>query len=117
MKLSNNHDDLPVKEILLFEPHTYKHRTCRVTKSSKATSIQLYEKINHKKKSIRDRYNLLAAKHKKKRKNEERSSGISPEDSELSKGLQDLEERFEQADSEFAKLANWKKSKSRGGCC
>ena len=116
MKWTKDHDDLLVKEILLFEPYTYKEGTLERGNicSNIAESLNQVKQpaFSVTKRSVRDRYNLLASKHKKKRKNEERASGISPEDSELSKRLQDLEERFEQTDSEFTRLSNEKKQKA-----
>ena len=115
IKWTKDHDELLVKEILSFEPYTYKEGTLERGNiwSNIAESLNQVKQpaFSVTKRSVRDRYNLLASKHKKKGKDEERASAISPEDNELSKGLQDLEERFEQADSEFTRLSNGKKQK------
>ena len=114
MKWTKGHDELLVNEILLFEPYTYKEGTLEHGNiwNNIAESLNQVKQpaFSVTKRSVKDRYNLLASKHKKKRKDEERASGISPEDSELSKGLQQLEEMFEQADSEFTTLSNGKKN-------
>ena len=54
------------------------------------------------KRAVRERYALLAKKFKQKMAEEEKASGISPEPSEIEKLLEEIVERFEEADCEAA---------------
>ena len=62
--------------------------------------------------SVRDHYNLMVKKYKKKWEDEEKSSGISPEHTEIDDALLDLIQRFDEADSERKKESGEKKRKT-----
>ena len=62
--------------------------------------------------SVRDRYRLLEKKAKAKRNDENKASGISPETSEVFTAMDNLIERFEEADNIRTTEATEKKSKT-----
>ena len=60
---------------------------------------------------MRDRYTLLEKKHKKKGQEEERASGISPEESQLNSALEAIINHFKEADVENDRISGEKKTK------
>ena len=63
--------------------------------------------------SVRDRYNLLVKKYKKKWSKEEKASGINPKHTETDDVLLDLIQRFNEADSERKKESEEKNAKKK----
>ena len=64
--------------------------------------------------SVRDHLNSMLEKIKQKINAEEPASGISPDESELDIALQDILERFKQAEEEHTKESEEKKAKTEG---
>ena len=109
------HDVLLCREIPNIRP--WKHRAgsperklCWDEISTILNSIdEPYFKLTPK--SVRNRYSLIAKKFKSKQNEENKASGISPEITELNEALQDITERFNEADLDRDKESAEKKSK------
>ena len=74
------------------------------------TVCELYFKVTQR--SVRDRYKLLVDNFKKREREEDAASGISPEETESDIALADIIERFEEADEMHKKQTDEKKSKN-----
>ena len=61
--------------------------------------------------SVRDRYHLLTNRFLKQTNAEHRASGISPEETEIDKALQNITEQFKEADAEHERLSKEKREK------
>ena len=61
--------------------------------------------------AVRDRFGILEKKAKKRKREIENGTGISPEDSELVLALEEIIEKWEAADEEF-QLNNQSKAKN-----
>lgn len=104
MTWAEEHNDMLIREMYLFEPWKYK-------KGSKERG-EMWEKIsdslncldkptfNVTQKSVRDHYNLLEKQQKRRLREEEKASGISPEPTELESALEDIMELFSNRDEE-----------------
>ena len=109
------HDVLLCREILHIQP--WKHRTGSPERKSCWDEISTilnsldepYFKLTPR--SVRDRYALIVKKFKSKQNEENKASGISPEMTELDEALQDIIERFNEADLARDKESAEKKSK------
>ena len=112
MKWDDVKDGILVKEILLFEPWNHKHGSEERGKCWERISESLnnlpdvYFKVTQR--SVRDRYNTLEKKFKQKNREEEKASGITPDESDLDKALRDISEQFAESNEEFQKLSNEK---------
>ena len=115
MRWTEHHDTLMLREILVKEPYKHKHGSVE--------RGQIWEEIAEilngipepnfavTKRSVRDHFNTLSTNYKKRMRDEEKASGISPEITEVDEALADLLERFDQADEEFKVENNRKKAK------
>jgi hypothetical protein len=94
MEWTDEHDVLLGREILLVDPFKAKPRTSHRgqlwTKIADALNGIKEPKFSVSQRSVRDRFNRLADKFKKKIVAEERGSGISPEMSELDVLLEEI---------------------------
>lgn len=88
---TTRHDILLLEEIMVTEPWRFKAYT-RERGQAWETIVENLKSIespkfsaNLKPSSVRDRYNLLQRKFKKKEREEEAASGISPEATEIDK--------------------------------
>ena len=63
--------------------------------------------------SVRDRYNLLVKKDKKKWSEKEKASGINPKHTEINDALLDLIQRFDEAVSEIKNESEEKNGKNK----
>ena len=112
MKWDGVKDGILVKEILLFEPWNHKHvyeesGKCWERISESLNNLpDVYFKVTQR--SVRDRYNSLEKKFKQKNREEEKASGIIPDESDLDKALRDISERFAESNEEFLILFNEK---------
>jgi len=103
MVWTENHDTLLLREILAAQPWTHRHGSVERGQCWDGISMILCTieeplfKVSTR--SVRDRYALLVKKYKTRRNAEAKASGISPEHTEIDDALQDLLERFEEADS------------------
>jgi len=110
-----NNDILLLREILHIQPWTFRHGSPeRKSRWDEIAAIlnsleEPYFKVNAR--SVRDRYTLLAKKHKAKISKENKASGISPDISEVDEALADLIQRFEEADKMREVELNEKKNK------
>ena len=98
-----DHDKFLVREMQLFQPWQFKHGTVERGNVWKAVAESLisleqpkFKEIGDK--TVRDRYRTLQKKHKKKTSSEKRASGISPEENEVDTAIEDIIQRFEEAD-------------------
>ena len=102
MNWREEHCVMLIREILLYEPWKYKHGSVergQVWKRNAESLCALEEPIFRvDDRSVRDKYNLLVKKFRKKENSERRESGIAPEEeSEVDKGLRDIIEQFEES--------------------
>lgn len=115
MKWTADHDLVFVREIIVFTPWTKKRGSPergeiwgRIADSLNSFTTPQF-RVNQR--SVRDRYTLLERKHKKKVQDEERASGISPEESQLDSALEDIISQFNEADVEHDRISGEKKAK------
>ena len=115
MKWTRNHDCIFVRELLLFEPWKHREGTPeRVEVWERiAESLEQVEDPNFKtdKHSVRDRFNELIKDHKKKDRDEERESVISPEQDEVDNALDNIVPIVEQAEIEQEQINDAKLKK------
>ena len=104
MKWTRKHDCLFVRELLLFEPWKYRKGTperVEIWANIAASLKQVQDpKFKTDKRSVRDRFNKLIKDHKKKARDEQRASGIFPEQDEEDNALDDIVTMVEEAESE-----------------
>ena len=109
MRWTSEHDILLLREVLLYEP--YKHRKGSVERG-KVWDL-LAESLNKIKttsfrvtgRSVRDHLKALLDNFKRKESEEERASGINPDESEADIALRDIMERFNEAEQESQQAA------------
>ena len=104
MHWTKDHDLILLKEILLFEPYSQK----RGSPERERVWEQIAEDLNGQRenkimfkvsqRSVRDRFNVLKNNFAKRQREEERTSGISPEISEIDECLDDIIESFKERD-------------------
>lgn len=116
MTWTQEHNEMLIEEIYHYEPYKYKHGSKYRGNAWEMISESLNSiekpKFSVNQKSVRDHYNLLDKEHRKRIKEEEKASGISPEHTELEEHMQDLIERFDAKDSEDQLADEEKKEKS-----
>lgn len=115
MKWSSNHDVALAREIMLFTPWIHRKGSTERGQvwENIAKSLNALEtpKFRVSQRSVRDRYQLLEKKHKRKLSDEEKATGISPEDSEIDAAMEDTIAQFEEADLLNEQLTTEKKQK------
>lgn len=115
MKWSRNHDTIFVREILLQTPWMFRKSSPERGEVWAKISISLNAvespQFHVSQRAVRDRYLLLEKKHKKKVSEEEKASGISPEESEVDKAMADIITQFDEADATNERLSEDKKKK------
>ena len=101
MRWTQNHDICLLREILLFQPWTYKHRSkekgqCwdRISEASNQIGEPKFKATQV---AVQDRYSLLEKAFKSKRNEEEKTRGISPEEKEVDVAIVDILERFKES--------------------
>ena len=113
MKWSDHHDAILLREIILQAPWSHRRGSTERgeiwTKISESLNTLENPHFRVAQRSVRDRFALLEKKYKNKVREEERASGISPEESEFDRALQDIISRMEEADTEAARLSDEKK--------
>ena len=104
MKWTGKHDCLFVRELLFFEPWKYRKGTperVEIWANIAASQEQVKDpKFKIDKRSVRDRFNKLIQDHKKKARDEQRASSISPEQDEVDNALDDIVTMIEEGKSE-----------------
>ncbi len=115
MKWTADHDSVFVREIIAFTPWIKKHGSAERGEiwGRIADSLNSFESPQFRvtQRSVRDHYTLLERKHKKKVQEEERASGICPEESQLDRALEDIISQFKEADVEHDRISGEKKAK------
>lgn len=107
MRWTDEHDIVFIREIFLHEPYKFKKGSTERGKCWDQLSMALnnieqpYFKVSQR--SVRDHFKTLEDNHKKKRRQEEKASGIDVVDTEVDIGMDDILERFNEADIEHAK--------------
>ena len=122
MRWIKDQDLILLKEILLFKSYSLK----RGSPELGSVSEQIAESLNSlredkilfkvSQRSVRDRFNVLKNNFAKRQRDEERTSGISPEISEVDECLDDIIERFKERDENQRKENEKKKRKGHRRC-
>ena len=119
MRWSRDHDVLLMREILLHEPWANRHGSPERGKAWEEVSDSLNGaadaalKFKVTQRSVRDRFKLLMQNYKKRQNEEIKASGIAPpEETELEHALEDIIERFQEADTNYRKELEDKKTKN-----
>ena len=109
-----SHNDIFVREMYLAEPWQHKKGSCERGSAWDQISESLNNhenpRFNVNQKAVRD-HNYLEREYKKKVREEERASGISPQNSDLDDAVGDIIERFEAKDEEDRTEDSAKKGK------
>ena len=116
MKWTFDHNVFFVREILHKEPWLCKYgSTERGEAWSKiANSLNAMKEPSFKvtQRSVRDRYTHMERNHKTKVAQEERASGITPEETEVDRAMEEIIQLFEEYDRENEKLSDKKEKKA-----
>ena len=112
MEWTEQKDVMLAREILLGEP--FKCRAGSKERGSAwsqiANNLNTHPGFTVSQRAVRDRFGILEKKAKKRKREIENGTGISPEDSELDVALEEIIERWEAAEREF-QLDNQSKAK------
>ena len=112
MKWTDDHDTFVLREILLFEPWNQRHGSDERGRCWEAISDSLNSldepKYNVSQRSVRDRYVVLEKNFKRKRNEENKASGICPEENENDNAVSDILERFLEAADQQKKISDEK---------
>ncbi|XP_068708488.1 uncharacterized protein [Montipora capricornis] len=104
---TERHDTILCREILIHNPFQNKKSSIQrgqVWKNIAERLVTVKEvrfKADLDQRAVRDRYNLLANKLRRKLKDEEKASGIETDMTELEAALEDLIEREDQSDAQY----------------
>jgi len=106
-------DVMLAREILLCEPFQYRvgSKERGSVWSQIATNLNTHPGFTVSQRAVRDRYSTLEKKAKKRKREIENGTGISPEDSELDLALEEIIEKWGAAGQEF-QLDNQSKAKN-----
>ena len=112
MEWTEQKDVILAREILLCEPFKYRagSKERGSVWSQIATNLNTHPGFTVSQRAVRDRFGILEKKAKKRKREIENGTGISPEDSELDLALEEIIEKWEAADQEF-QLDNQSKAK------
>ncbi|CAH3117564.1 unnamed protein product [Porites lobata] len=112
MEWTEQKDVMLAREILLCEPFKYRagSKERGSVWSQIATNLNTHPGFTVSQRAVRDRFGILEKKAKKRKREIENGTGISPEDSELDLALEEIIEKWEAADQEF-QLDNQGKAK------
>ena len=112
MEWTEQKDVMLAREILLCEPFKYRagSKERGSVWSQIATNLNTHPGFTVSQRAVRDRFGILEKKAKKRKREIENGTGISPEDSELDLALEEIIEKWEAADQEF-QLDNQSKAK------
>ena len=112
MEWTEQKDVMLAREILLCEP--FKYRAGSKERGSAwsqiAGNLNTHPGFTVSQRAVRDRFGILEKKAKKRKREIENGTGISPEDSELDVALEEIIEKWEAAEQEF-QLDNQSKAK------
>ena len=112
MEWTEQKDVMLAREILLCEPFKYRagSKERGSVWSQIATNLNTHPGFTVSQRAVRDRFGILEKKAKKRKREIENGTGISPEDSELDLALEEIIEKWEVADQEV-QLDNQSKAK------
>ena len=103
--------------MLLFEPWNYKHGSKERGQCWDRISEALNQigepKFKVTQRAVQDRYSVLEKAFKSKRNEEEKASGISPEEKEVDVAIGDILERFKESRKQQKEENEKKKKRSR----
>ena len=103
MEWTEQKDVILAREILLCEP--FKYRAGSKERGSAwsqiANNLNTHPGFTVSQRAVRDRYCLLEKKARKRKREIENGTGISPEDSELDLALEEIIEKWEAAEQQF----------------
>ncbi|XP_068738447.1 uncharacterized protein [Montipora capricornis] len=106
MEWTDAHDIQLAREVLVSEPFRFKPRTVERGKVWQEIANRLNEnRLIHfrvTKRSTREHFSLLLEKFKAKRKNEAKQSGVDVQDSELDVAMEEIWEKWQEAESQDA---------------
>ena len=112
---TEQHNDMLIREMYLFEPWKYKKGSPQRGNVWEQISASLNDlddpKFDVTQKSIRDHYNLLEKQQKKRLRDEEKASGISPVHSDFEDAMENIIQLFIGKDEEDQKNDAQKKEK------
>ena len=101
MILTKDHDIIFLRELLLIEPWNYMYGSNKKGNCWKriSESFNQLKDISFKvtQRSVQDRYLTLEKTYKKQKREEDKQSGINPEETEVDFALADIIQRFEEA--------------------
>ena len=101
MRWTQNHEICLLREMFLFEPwndkHGSKERGQCWDRISEALNQIEEPKFKVTQRAVQDRHSVLEKAFKSKRNEEEKASGISPEEKEVDVAIGDILERFEES--------------------
>ena len=113
MRFTKEHDILFLRELLLFEPWSFKQGSTERKNVYENISVSLNSltRIRFKvtARSLRDRLKLLIEKYRNCEREEERASGIYPEETEVDAALREIVEHFDQAEETHKKESQSRK--------
>ena len=128
MEWTQQKDVMLARGILLCEP--FKYRAGSKERGSAwshkiASNLNTHPGFTVSQRAVRDRFDILEKKAKKRKREIENGTGISPEDSELDVALEEIIEKWEAAEQEFQhdnqsrrkNLKRTKKQQRRCGKC
>ena len=91
MRWTEEHNIVLCREVLVVQPYQYRPKSAERGSAwtSIANELNAVQEIRFcvTQKAVRDRMKLLVERHKKKTRDEESASGISPEQSEIDEAL------------------------------
>ena len=115
MKWTREHEKFLLRGILVFEHWNYKKKPERGAVWERiAESLNQNETLVFKvdQRSVRDHYALLEKKHRKKTKEEEGASGISPTEDEVEQAMENIAPQFVETDAKHRKEMDELKAKA-----
>lgn len=115
MRWTEEHDIVLCREVLVAQPYQYRAKSAERGSAwtSIANELNAVQEIRFcvTQKAVRDRMKLLVERHKKKTREEESASGISPEESEIDEALDTIIELIDDAEQHFEKDSYEKQQK------
>ena len=115
MKWTEEHDIMLCREVLIVQPHQFRPKSTErgyawTTIANELNALQEV-RFSVSQKAVRDRLKLLVERFKRKNREEEQASGISPDESELDGSLYTIIELMDEAEQQFNKDSHEKQKK------
>ncbi|XP_046863460.1 trichohyalin-like [Xenia sp. Carnegie-2017] len=115
MTWTNEHNEILVREMYLFQPWNFKkgsQQRGNAWEISDSLNDMDSPRFNVTQKSVRDHYTLLQKQQKKRLREEEKASGISPEPSAVETSIEEIIQLFRNRDEEEKILEEKQKQNS-----